>query len=117
MRAFGPTVKKTDLVMLFKSHGAAVDAPIDAQTFRAILCDELSTRDPSERTRKAFELLDVDGTGKIHLKGLRRLCSEIGQQIDDDELRDMIDEFDADGDGFLDWNDFQKIATANSDSD
>ena len=117
LRAFGFDVKKPDVLRLLQHHGIDPDDPIDAETFRAILTGEMIDRDPMERTRHCFELLDVDGSGQIHARGLKRLCKEIGLSIDDAEVQDMIDTFDRDGDGSIDFVDFERIMTTGSDSD
>ena len=70
-----------------------------------VVTERILNRDPLEEIRKAFKLFDEDGTGRISLRNLRHIAMELGENIDDDELRAMIDEFDLDGDGESKWGD------------
>jgi centrin-3 len=76
-----------------------------------LVTEKILSRDPLEEVRKAFKLFDEDGTGRISLRNLRHIALELGENIDDDELRAMIDEFDLDGDGEINEQEFIAIMT------
>ncbi|NXJ53382.1 CETN2 protein, partial [Spizaetus tyrannus] len=64
-----------------------------------------------EEIPEAFEVFDCDGTGKISFENLRVMASEVGEDITDEELQEMIDEADVDGDGDVDEQEFLRILT------
>jgi centrin-3 len=73
--------------------------------------EKILDRDPLEEIKKAFKLFDDDNTGRISVRNLRRVAKEIGEQIDEDELQAMIDEFDLDQDGEINEAEFISIMT------
>ena len=58
---------------------------------------------------KAFKLFDDDGSGKISFKNLKRVARELGETMTDEELQEMIEEADRDGDGEIGEDDFIRI--------
>lgn len=93
-----------------------------------IVSEKILARDPLEEIRRAFQLFDDDGTGKITLRNLRRVAKELGEPLDDDELyvlrgsprlkmlitshsQAMIEEFDLDQDGEISEQEFFAIMT------
>jgi F0F1-type ATP synthase assembly protein I len=68
-----------------------------------------SEKDSREEILKAFRLFDDDETGKISFKNLKRVAKELGESMTDDELAEMIEEADRDGDGEINEEEFLRI--------
>ena len=56
--------------------------------------------------RAAFELFDKDRDGKITTKELGTVMRNLGQNPTDNELQEMINEVDLDGNGTIDFKEF-----------
>ena len=58
---------------------------------------------------KAFKLFDDDDTGNITFSNLKRVAKELGENLTDEELQEMIDEADRAGNGEVNQDDFLRI--------
>ena len=54
-------------------------------------------------------MFDDDDTGKISFRNLKRVARELGENMTDEELQEMIDEADRDGDGEINLEEFMRI--------
>ena len=71
---------------------------VDFALYAQIMAEKYG--DPEEEILKAFQLFDHDGSGKISLKNMRHVAAELGgEDLADEELQAMIEEFDRDQDG------------------
>jgi centrin-1 len=70
---------------------------------------KMSERDSREEILKAFKLFDDDSTGRITFKNLKRVAKELGENLTDEEIQEMIDEADRNGDGEVDEEEFYRI--------
>ena len=68
-----------------------------------------SEKDSREEILKAFRLFDDDETGKISFRNLKRVAKELGENMTDEELAEMIEEADRDGDGEINEDEFLRI--------
>ena len=58
---------------------------------------------------KVFSLFDDDSTGAISFRNLKRVANELGENLTDEELQEMIDEADRDGDGMINEDEFFRV--------
>lgn len=56
--------------------------------------------------RKAFHACDVDGSGTIERGELAKVFSELGELPTDEELKELLNDLDKDGNGTVDWEEF-----------
>ncbi|XP_029965795.1 centrin-1-like [Salarias fasciatus] len=82
---------------------------IDFDDFLSIMTQKMSEKDSKEEILKAFRLFDDDCTGKISFKNLKRVAKELGENLTDEELEEMIQEADRDGDGEVNEQEFLRI--------
>ena len=109
MRALGFDVKKQEVLNLMREFDREGSGQIEYPDFLEIMTTKISERDPIEEISKAFKLFDEDNTGRISLRNLRRIAREMQENLSDDELQAMIDEFDKDGDGEISEAEFLAI--------
>lgn len=99
LKALGFEPRKEEVKKLIAEVDKEGKGVIEYSDFADLMSAKIAERDPREEILKAFKLFDDDGTGKISLKNLRRVARELGEVMTDEELQEMIDEADRDGDG------------------
>ena len=109
IRALGFPVKKAEVRAIVRDVDTKETGKIEKRQFVQILTKMYNDRDPEEEIRKAFKLFDTDNSGKISLRNMRAITQELGEDIQEDELQAMIEEFDRNEDGFIDESEFMSI--------
>merc|ERR1712156_285363 len=56
--------------------------------------------------RQAFDLFDTDKDGTINLKELTNIMKSLGRDPSEEEIKDMINNIDLDGNQVVDFNEF-----------
>ncbi len=113
LRALGFDYSKKEVLAIIEEFDSDNRRQISYDDFYRFVANKLVERDPVEEIKRAFKLFDDDHTGKISLKNLRRVAKELGENITDDELMAMIDEFDLDDDGEINEEEFLNICLEN----
>jgi len=109
MRALGFEPKKEEVRKILQDIDKNGEGVIRYDDFAEIMTVKMLERDPVEEMKKAFLLICEDGHDKITLKSLRKTAEELGENMTKEELQEMIEEADRDGDGEIGEEDFIKI--------
>ena len=85
---------------------------IDFDEFIEMMTAKMSDKDTPEDLRKVFDLFIGDDTAdKIEFKHLKRVAKELGENISDEELNEMIVRADTDRDDKVSFEEFFAIMT------
>ena len=76
MRSLGFDVKKAEVLQLMDEHDTARRGTIGYDEFLEIMAVKIAQRSPEEELAKAFELFDMDASGRISLRDMRTICKE-----------------------------------------
>lgn len=109
MRALGFEPRKEEMKKMISEVDKEATGKISFNDFLAVMTQKMAEKDTKEEILKAFRLFDDDETGKISFKNLKRVANELGESLTDEELQEMIDEADRDGDGEVNEEEFLKI--------
>merc|ERR1711939_186874 len=100
MRALGFEVKNEELKKMVADIDNDGNGTIEFTEFLQMMTGKMGEKDSREDIEKVFELFDDDNTNKISFRNLAR---------DDEELQDMINQADRDGDGEINIDEFYRI--------
>merc|ERR1712070_345541 len=109
MRALGFEVKKEELKKMISDIDNDGNGSIEFAEFLQMMTGKMGEKDTREDIEKEFKLFDDDNTNKISFRNLARVAEELGENIDDEELQDMINQADRDGDGEINIDEFYRI--------
>ncbi|XP_053987845.1 uncharacterized protein LOC128890952 [Hylaeus anthracinus] len=109
IRALGFEPRKEEMKKLIADIDPDGLGTLSFEEFLNLMSIKMLEKDTKEEVLKAFRLFDDDNTGKITFKNLKRVARELGENLTDEELQEMIDEADRDGDGEISQEEFLRI--------
>merc|ERR1712010_215463 len=92
MRALGFEVKNEELKKMVSDVDNDGNGTIEFAEFLEMMTGKMGEKDSREDIEKVFKLFDDDNTNKISFRNLARVAEELGENIDDEELQDMINQ-------------------------
>ena len=109
MQSLGFEAKNQTIFQMISDLDKNKSGSIDFEEFLDMMTARMSDKDTREDISKVFRLFDDDTSGSITLRNLRRVAKELGETMTDEELQEMIDEADRDGDGEVSQDEFIRI--------
>jgi len=111
MRAMGMNPTEAELLDLINEYDTDGSGQIEFPEFCNMMADKMNCTNDEDMIRMAFRVLDKDGTGTISSKTFKHLMTHIGDKLTEEEVEEMINEADKDGDGVLNYEEFVKMLT------
>mmetsp|Transcript_24260 Transcript_24260/g.52329 ORF Transcript_24260/g.52329 Transcript_24260/m.52329 type:complete len:161 (-) Transcript_24260:311-793(-) len=111
MQSLGFEAKNQTIYQMIKDIDKDGTGEIDFDEFLDLMTSRLAGSDTKEDVQKIFELFDDDKTGYVSLQNLKRVAHELGENMDDAELLEMIERADTDQDGQISSEEFFTIMT------
>ena len=84
---------------------------IDLGEWITLMTKRVNDKDNRANIQKIFNLYDDERTGYISLANLRRVAQELGENITEEELNELIARADTDRDGLVSEEEFYNIVT------
>ena len=108
LRKYGFNPSDNELKNMIRNVGNnSSDGGIDFQNFIELMVKHGSNID--EDIAQSFKVFDIDGDGLITEDELHVTMNNLGEPMNDVEVKAMINEADLDGDGKINFKEFQRL--------
>ena len=111
MRAVGLDPQKELIKSLAEDSDEKGDIEIDCETFIEIITQTILEKDTRKEIVKAFRFFDKDEHGYITAEDFHRVANELGADLTDVEVRNIITEANGIVDGQISEEEFVGIMT------
>merc|ERR1712227_797158 len=114
MRSLGYDTEGGEATEHVKNLDKDGSGALEFNEFYELLTARFSENTSKEELQRVFGLFDTDKTGEITLANMRAIADQVGDQVSDDELGDIVLKNDMDNDGKLTFEDFYNVLTKKS---
>jgi Ca2+-binding EF-hand superfamily protein len=111
MTSLGFESKNGAIFQMLADLDADGSGAIDFGEWLNLMTKKVNDRDSRANINKIFLLYDDERTGYISTKNLRRVADELGENVTDLELEELLKRADLDQDGLVSEEEFYNILT------
>tara|TARA_Y100000996_G_scaffold392554_1_gene355417 strand:+ start:145 stop:852 length:708 start_codon:yes stop_codon:yes gene_type:complete len=109
IRFLGQNPTETELQDMIKLADVGRNGTIELSEFLTIMTRNMKNTYLEEKILEAFKNFDTDGNGFISTTELSNVMKNLGDNLTDEEVSEMICEADADGDSQINYEEFVKM--------
>lgn len=93
------------------------DGIMDFDEFVTMMDRRMSIGSQRAEIEETFRVFDKNGDGKIDFDDLKEVLTQLGEDVTDKDVNDMIKEADQSGNGVIDFEEFMHMMLANEDEE
>merc|ERR1712124_218188 len=111
MKALGCEPKAGEIEKMISEVDDDGGGEIGYDEFLKMMTNKILNKDPKDDMLKAYRLIEpgFETTGGITFKNLKRVAKETNQSLGDEELEEMFNDADKDGDGVVNEEEFLRV--------
>jgi|JI9StandDraft_1071089.scaffolds.fasta_scaffold67887_1 centrin-1 len=109
LSALNVRITKDEIRSIYADLGKDIREKVSQEEFFEIVTPRLPDRHTKDYIKMIFKYFDLDNNEKISIRNLKKIAQEIGETLSDEELKEILEEADKDGDGFIGFEDFYRI--------
>ncbi|XP_023343695.1 calmodulin-2/4 isoform X2 [Eurytemora carolleeae] len=109
MRSIGSNPTEEEIEEMIDDADADGSGSVDFVEFVELMIKRESEKETPEDLKQAFRVFDKDGNGYVSTSELKYVLHRLGVLFTDNELQEMVQEADIDGDQHISFDEFRDI--------
>jgi len=109
MRSLGQNPTDHELAEMIREADEDSNGSVDFDEFLMLMSKKMNMLDIDQELLEAFSVFDKDGNGFIDQDELTHVLASLGEELDEEQVKEMMRQADKDGDGLVSFEEFKDI--------